>query len=205
MTSTLALDSKAAFARRINVSAARISQLVSRGMPVRLDGRIDVAAALAWLEDNLDTSKRTGGSKTASAGKATKGGGSGNAPGPARSAPSAPVTPGRPSGTPAPSVGDPGGPSLAEAKRLHELVKVQRAKLALERERDELVSREAVRIAVFSWARQERDSWLAWCRRVVPLVASETGANPGTLFAVLDRHVREHLNDLAEPLLDIEP
>ena len=117
-----------------------------------------------------------------------------------------PALPSLPAGRAAsPSVGGPGGPSLAEAKRLHELVKVQRAKLALERERDELVSREAVRIAVFSWARQERDSWLAWCRRVVPLVASETGANPGTLFAALDRHVREHLNDLAEPLLDIEP
>ena len=205
MTNTPALETKAAFARRIGVSSARISQLINRGMPVRADGRVDVAGALAWLDDNLDTSKRAGGAKPAPERSSAKSGAGSDAPGPARSAPSAPVNPGRPSGNPAPSVGGPGGPSLAEAKRLHELVKVQRAKLALERERDELVSREAVRIAVFSWARQERDSWLAWCRRVVPLVASETGANPGTLFAALDRHVREHLNDLAEPLLDIEP
>ena len=196
MTNRLTLETKAAFARRIGVSSPRITQLVGRGMPVTADGRVDVAAALAWLEDNLDTSKRTHGAKPAPVSKASKS----NAPGPA---PSAPVTPVRPSGNPAPSVGGPGGPSLAEAKRLHELVKVQRAKLALERERDELVSRNAVHVAVFSWARQERDSWLAWCRRVVPLIASETGANPGTLFAALDRHVREHLNDLAEPVLDI--
>ena len=200
MASTPALETKAEFARRIGVSSARISQLINRGMPVRVDGRIDVAGTLAWLDDNLDTSKRTGGAKPAPPSKATKSGGSSATPQPVRSAP---TSPSRPGGSPGPSVGGPGGPSLAEAKRVHELVKVQRAKLALERERDELVSRDAVRIAVFSWARQERDSWLAWCRRVVPLIASETGANPGTLFAALDRHVREHLNDLAEPVLDI--
>ena len=200
MTNRLTLETKAAFARRIGVSSPRITQLVGRGMPVTTDGRIDVAAALAWLEDNLDTSKRTGGARPVPASKATSSSGGAEAPQTVRPAP---VNPGRPSGTPAPSVGGPGGPSLAEAKRLHELVKVQRAKLALERERDELVSRNAVHVAVFSWARQERDSWLAWCRRVVPLIASETGANPGTLFAALDRHVREHLNDLAEPVLDI--
>ena len=200
MTNRLTLETKAAFARRIGVSSPRITQLVGRGMPVTADGRVDVAAALAWLEDNLDTSKRTGGAKPAPSSKATSSSGAAEAPQTVRPAS---VNPGRPSGTPAPSVGGPGGPSLAEAKRLHELVKVQRAKLALERERDELVSRNAVHVAVFSWARQERDSWLAWCRRVVPLIASETGANPGTLFAALDRHVREHLNDLAEPVLDI--
>ncbi|MEI8396860.1 MAG: hypothetical protein WCF85_19160 [Rhodospirillaceae bacterium] len=203
MTSTHALDSKAAFARRISVSAARISQLVSRGMPVTADGRVDVAVALAWLEDNLDTSKRTG-AKSEPEPSATKRCDQAAASGPVRSAPVAPSGPGKSGGGGSnPGLGGPGGPSLAEAKRIHELVKVQRAKLALERERDELVSRQTVQIAVFSWARQERDSWLAWCRRVVPLIASETGANPGTLFAALDRHVREHLNDLVEPVLNI--
>lgn len=162
------IDTKAAFARRIGVTPQRITQLVDRGMPVRPDGRIDVNTALAWLDENLDTSKRAGGKRPAEA--------------PATTA---------------------AGPSLAEAKRIHELVKVQRAKLALERERGDLVSRNEVKVALFAWGRQERDSWLAWCRRVVPLVAAETGANAGTLFAALDRHVREHLNDLAEPSIDV--
>jgi len=197
MTSTPAVETKAAFARRVGVSSARVSQLINRGMPVRVDGLVDVAVALAWLEDNLDTSKRTGGTKPAPTPETTRA--SNPVPSPAGTARSATVGPG--GGTP--TIGGPGGPSLAEAKRIHELVKVQRAKLALERERGELVSRETVRIAVFSWARQERDSWLAWCRRVVPLIATETGANAGTLFAALDRHVREHLNDLAEPVPDI--
>ena len=181
MVDVSGFETKAAFARRIGVSAARITQLVDRGMPVRHDGKIDIAVALTWLDENLDTSKRAGGKRPPVAATTTS---------------ATPVSA-------APVIGGPGGPSLAEAKRLHELVRVQRAKLALERERGDLVSKDAVAAALFSWARQERDSWLAWCRRVVPLVASETGADAGTLFAALDRHVREHLHDLAEPRIEV--
>ena len=172
------IDSKAAFARRIGVTPQRSTQLVDRGMPVRPDGSIDVNTALAWLDENLDTSKRVGGKRV--------GGKHAGSTWPA----DAPAT-------------IAAGPSLAEAKRIHELVKVQRARLALERERGDLVSRNEVKVALFAWGRQERDSWLAWCRRVVPLIAAETGANAGTLFAALDRHIREHLNDLAEPTIDV--
>jgi hypothetical protein len=195
MTNIPTLETKAAFARRIGVSSPRITQLVGRGMPVAPDGRVDVAVALAWLDDNLDTSKRTGGTRPVPLRESISGGVVGNASGQARSN----------SGSPGPglNVGGPGGPTLAEAKRLHELVKVQRAKLALERERGDLVSKDVVSAALFSWARQERDSWLAWCRRVVPLIATETGANAGTLFAALDRHVREQLHDLAEPRIEV--
>jgi hypothetical protein len=163
-------------------------------MPVTADGRVDVAVALAWLDDNLDTSKRTGGTRPAPVREPISGGVAGATSGQGRSN----------SGSPGAglNVGGPGGPTLAEAKRLHELVKVQRAKLALERERGDLVSKDVVSAALFSWARQERDSWLAWCRRVVPLIATETGANAGTLFAALDRHVREQLHDLAEPRIE---
>ena len=189
---TLEPESKSAFARRIGVSPARITQLISRGMPVRADGRIDVSDALSWLEDNLDTSKRVNNTKPAPPAEIQRKNGSGSG------ASASPAQTGGGLG-----VGGPGGPTLAEAKRLHELVRVQRAKLALERERGDLVSKDAVSIALFNWARQERDSWLSWCRRVVPLIASETGANPGTLFAALDRHVREQLHDLAEPRIDV--
>ena len=71
------------------------------------DGKIDVVVGLAWIEDNLDPSRRN------------KGG--------------APAAPARVSTT------------LAEAKRLHEIVKVQRAKLAFEREQGQLVETAAAR------------------------------------------------------------
>jgi len=121
---------KAAFARRIGVSAARISQLINRGMPVRSDGRIEVAEALAWLDDNLDTSKRAGGIRPPPCAETGgDGDGRGGASVGGRSTGGAAVGPGRIGVGSA--IGGPGGPSLAEAKRLHELVKVQRAKLAL--------------------------------------------------------------------------
>ena len=44
--------SKAEFATRLNVSKARVSQYVTRGLPVRDDGWLDLDAALAWVKDN---------------------------------------------------------------------------------------------------------------------------------------------------------
>jgi hypothetical protein len=88
-------------------------------------------------------------------------------------------------------------PSLAEARRLHEIVKVQRAKLAYERERGDLVNRSAVKVAVFARAKAERDAHMAWVARVTPLLAAELGADPARTFAALDRLMREHLVDLA--------
>jgi hypothetical protein len=88
-------------------------------------------------------------------------------------------------------------PSLAEARRLHEIVKVQRAKLAYERERGDLVNRSAVKVAVFARAKAERDAHMAWVARVTPLLAAELGADPARTFAALDRLMRDHLVDLA--------
>jgi hypothetical protein len=88
-------------------------------------------------------------------------------------------------------------PSLAEARRLHEIVKVQRARLALDRERGDLVNRATVRGAVFARAKAERDAHMAWIARVTPLIAAELNADPARTFAALDRLMREHLVDLA--------
>ncbi len=79
-------ETKTAFAARVGLTKGRISQLVAEGLPLRSDGRIDVAEGLAWIESNLDPARRyKGGAPTATARTAT----------------------------------------LAEAKRLHEIVKVQ--------------------------------------------------------------------------------
>jgi hypothetical protein len=43
---------KSDLARELGVSRARVSQLVGRGVPVRPDGRLDRARALAWVRAN---------------------------------------------------------------------------------------------------------------------------------------------------------
>lgn len=88
--------------------------------------------------------------------------------------------------------------TLAEAKRLHEIVKVQRAKLAFEREQGQLVETSAATRTVFARARAERDAHMAWVQRSAPLLAAELGADPRATFAALDRMMREHLEHLAD-------
>ena len=158
-------ESKSAFAARVGLTRGRISQLIAEGLPVRADGRIDVEAGLAWIEDNLDPARRS------------KGG--------------APAVTGR-------------SATLAEARRLHEIVKVQRAKLAYERERGTLIDAGAAERTVFARAKAERDAHLAWAQRSAPVIAADLGVETGPVFAVLDRLMREHLEHLASmPLEDL--
>ena len=51
--------------------------------------------------------------------------------------------------------------TLTEARRLHEIVKVQRARLAYERERGMLIDAGAAERTVFARAKAERDAHLA--------------------------------------------
>jgi hypothetical protein len=95
--------------------------------------------------------------------------------------------------------------TLAEARRLHEIVRVQRAKLAYEREQGNLVDAGEARNTVFARARAERDAHLAWVQRVAPILAAEAGGDPNRTFAILDRMMREHLEHLAgTPLGELE-
>ena len=50
MTKLDSHETKTAFAARVGLTKGRISQLVAEGLPVRSDGRIDVAEGLAWIE-----------------------------------------------------------------------------------------------------------------------------------------------------------
>lgn len=94
------------------------------------------------------------------------------------------------------------GPSLAEARRLHLIVQVQRAKLALEQERGTLINADEAVNTVFARARAERDAYIAWVQRSAPVIAGELGADPNKTFAVLDRLMREHLEQLADTPLE---
>jgi len=46
--------SKSAFARLVNLSPGRVSQMIKQGMPVEPDGRIDVARGKIWMQENID-------------------------------------------------------------------------------------------------------------------------------------------------------
>jgi len=45
---------KGAFAKEMDVTPGCVSQWLTRGMPVRADGLLDLRAAAKWLLDNLD-------------------------------------------------------------------------------------------------------------------------------------------------------
>lgn len=154
-----------AFAQQEGLAQSRISQLVSEGMPVEADGRLDATAARAWMDSRLDPGRREARKPGSSRGKA---------------------------GT----VADLRAKKLAGELRLLELE-------ARKREGD-VVERAAVDRFLFERARMERDAWIGWIARTVPLMAAKTGAEPSAVFAFLDRAVREHLAELAEtPLQEI--
>lgn len=49
--------SKAEFSRQMNLSKARISQLIQRGLPVTPEGKIDLDAGKTWIENTVVSGK----------------------------------------------------------------------------------------------------------------------------------------------------
>lgn len=99
-------------------------------------------------------------------------------------------------GTPAPAAS--GTLSLSEARRMYMVVQVQRARLAYDKERGQVIDAKEAAAAVFSRAKAERDAHMAWVSRTAPLLAAETGTDPQMTFAALDRFMREHLEHLSD-------
>ncbi len=198
-------DSQRQFAQRVGLSQTRIVQLVKEGLPLLPSGRIDVEAALRWLEQNLDQTRsaRAKGVAVETAEPPAR-------PEPAPKAKPPPAASPRPAAPPVSSpvvppapVAAAGGVTMAEARRQHEIVRVANARLRFDKERGKLISKDEVKVLVFNRARKERNAHLAWIMRAAPLMAADLGVDPALLFTVLDRHVRDHLADLAKtPLLE---
>jgi hypothetical protein len=177
-------ETQAAFAKRVGVTAGRISQLVRRGLPMR-DGKVLIGEALAWMEATLDPSQ-------VAAQRRPKGTSVQGAPR---------VTNRDPSPTPddddtATDTDEPA--DLHAAKLQHEIVKIARARHALAKDRGDVVARDVAERAIFERARQERDSLLGFCLRAAPVIAAEVGCDPGDLHRALDREVRAHLLALSD-------
>lgn len=88
--------------------------------------------------------------------------------------------------------------TFLEARTANEVVKLERAKLALAQEQGELVDREQTMREVYKMAREVREAWVNWPTRAAPSIASALGADVHATFQALAAAVRDHLEELAE-------
>ena len=51
---------------------------------------------------------------------------------------------------------------------------------------------------MFKLAREERDAWVNWPAQVAAMMAAELEVDTHKLHTVLERHIRNHLAELAE-------
>ena len=91
-----------------------------------------------------------------------------------------------------------GAATFTQARTAHEIAKAQRARIEVQRLREEVVDRAYATSEVFRLARRERDAWVNWPARVAALMAAELGVDAHAMQKVLETHVRDHLNELAE-------
>jgi hypothetical protein len=88
--------------------------------------------------------------------------------------------------------------TFMQARTANEVLKAQERRLRLQRMKGELADRARPVAQVFRLAREERDAWVNWPARVAAIMAAELEADPHHLHTVLERHVRDHLAELAE-------
>jgi hypothetical protein len=88
--------------------------------------------------------------------------------------------------------------TFMQARTANEVLKAQERRVRLQRMKGELVDRAKAVAQVFRLARDERDAWVNWPARVTAVMAAELEVNPHQLHTVFERHVRDHLAELAE-------
>jgi hypothetical protein len=84
--------------------------------------------------------------------------------------------------------------TFMQARTANEVLKAQERRVRLQQMKGELDDR----AQVFRLARDDRDAWVNWPARVAAVMAAELEVDPHQLHTVLDRHVRDHLAELAE-------
>jgi hypothetical protein len=100
--------------------------------------------------------------------------------------------------------------SYLKARTALTVYRAQDKQLGIQKKKGTLVDRARAEALVFRLARQERDTWVTWPNRVAALMAAEVALGvekqTGTpviieaaiLQRVLEAHVRQHLDDLAD-------
>ena len=94
--------------------------------------------------------------------------------------------------------------SYTKIKTAHELYKAQLTQLALQEKKGQLIQKEMVKAQVSQLSRQVRDSWMNWPSRVSALMAAELNIEEHQLHVILERYVREHLNDIGDGKLNFD-
>ena len=185
------LETKAQFSRRVGVSRARVSQWAKDGLPLTKDGRVRINAALKWLQDRVPQPARY---RDRGIHRVTEGAAQAPEIGPHREDAPGPIVAGG-------KIADTylkarAAKMLSDAQRSK--VEAQRAQIELAARKCELVDRARTTALVFKLARDERDAWLNWPARVSALMAADLGIDPHKMHVALEKHVREHLIELAE-------
>ncbi|MDO8608118.1 MAG: elements of external origin [Phaeospirillum sp.] len=169
------------YARRRGVSHTAVRKAVQTGrIPQEADGTIDPVKADATWDAQTDPARRAA------------------TPPPPTSIP----TP-KPSSSPSlsrktvPPLPATSGATFAQARTAHEVAKAQKARIQVDRLKDEVVDRTRATALVFKLARQERDSWITWPARVAGQMAAEIGIDPHVMQTLLEAHVHAHLDELA--------
>jgi hypothetical protein len=88
--------------------------------------------------------------------------------------------------------------TFMQARTANEVLKAQERRVRLQRMKGELVDRAKAVAQVFKLAREERDAWVNWPARVAAMMAAELEVDAHKLHTVLERHVRDHLEEFAE-------
>ena len=166
------------YARRRGVSHVAVMKAIRAGrLTPEPDGTLDPAKADAQWDARTDPARRP------------------------ESPEDEPAQADEPAGPPTPAATEPapqGGATFTQARTAHEIAKAQRARIQVQRLREEVVDRAQATSEVFRLARRERDAWVTWPARVAALMAAELGVEPHAMQKVLEAHVRDHLNELAE-------
>ena len=114
----------------------------------------------------------------------------------------------REQGLAVPAVG--GGTTFLQAKTANEVLKARERRIRLQKLKGELIERARALALVFRLGREERDAWVNWPARAAALMAAELSAScsdatgqqiavePAAMQKVLEKHVRAHLDELAE-------
>ena len=165
------------YSRRRGVSHVAVLKAVRAGrIPQEADGTIDPVKADAAWDAQTDPARRA-------------------APASLPLKPAAAVSAAAPLQREAPPTA---GANFAQARTMHEVAKAQRARIQVQRLKDEVIDRALALALVFKLARQERDAWVTWPARVAGQMAAEVGIDPHLMQVLLETHVRAHLNELAD-------
>ncbi len=168
------------YARRRGVSHVAVLKAIKAGRISREpDGTIEPETADAQWDAGTDPAKRRPPKQTAA-----------EQPPEDSGATNGPVT--------AEPVAQTGGATFTQARTAHEIAKAQRARIQVQRLKEEVVDKARATAVVFRLARQERDAWVNWPSRVAALMASELGVEAHAMQKVLETHVRAHLSELAD-------